>query len=472
MAPLEVTGEPAPITTLASLLDDLVEVPLLGEGFETTRAELLQRVDAVAESLRTAGVRPGQAVAVQLPNGPDVVATLFGVWRAGAVYTPFNPRAAEAEVEKNLAVIHPAAHVTADGLEPIAGGEVLGHAVALVQFTSGTTGRPKPVPLRHDTVIDMLDRVVGAIRKPDPSRPAKPPMPNLVPLSLSLWAGIYQVLFAFRVGSPAVLMDRFETTTFARLVAEHGIRSTVLPPAALTMLTADDAIDDLAPLRIVRSITAPLAPEHARRFHERFGIVVLNSYGQTELGGEIVGWSTTDVREHGTAKLGSVGRAHAGVDVRADPETGELLARTPSTAGGLVDPSFHDRLLEDGWFRTGDLGRVDEDGFVWIEGRVSDMINRGGTKVFPAEVEDAILLRPDVREVAVVGVPDDRLGEVPVAFVVPASSPIPAEELAAWCRAQLTPYKVPVRFVTVEELPRNDTGKVLKQHLRDTATSG
>lgn len=453
------------ITSLAGLLDDLVDVPLLGDGFETSRASLLAQVDAVAESLRTAGVRPGQVVAVQLPNGPELVATLFGVWRAGAVYTPFNPRASAAEVEKNLATVHAAALVTSDGLQLIRGAEELDTAVALVQFTSGTTGRPKPVPLRHDTVIDMLDRVVGSIRKPDPSKPPKAPMPNLVPLSLSLWAGIYQVLFAFRVGAPAVLMERFETSTFARLVAEHGVRSTVLPPAALTMLTADETIEGLEPLRIVRSITAPLAPEHARRFHQRFGIVVLNSYGQTELGGEIVGWSTADVRQFGEAKLGSVGRVHQGVEVRADPESGELLARTPSTTGGLVDPSFHDRLLDDGWFRTGDLGRVDDDGFVWIEGRVSDMINRGGTKIFPAEVEEAILLRPDVREVSVVGVPDDRLGEVPVAFVVPVLAAVPADELDAWCRERLTPYKVPVRFVMIDELPRNDTGKVVKAAL-------
>jgi acyl-coenzyme A synthetase/AMP-(fatty) acid ligase len=295
-------------------------------------------------------------------------------------------------------------------------------------------------------------------------------MPNLVPVSLSLWAGIYQVLFAFRVGAPVVVMESFETQAFARLVAEHGIRSTVLPPAAMTMLAHDDAVADLGPLRIVRSITAPLSPVQARRFHDRFGVVVLNSYGQTELGGEIVGWSTADVRAHGAAKLGSVGRVHTGVQVRADPATGELLARTPSTAGGLVDPAFGDRLLDDGWFRTGDLGRIDEDGFVWVEGRVSDMINRGGNKVFPAQVEEVLLQRPEVRDVAVVGVPDDRLGEVPVAFVVAdRGAEIDAAALESWCRAHLIPYKVPTRFVPLDHLPRNPLGKVLRPLLLDMA---
>lgn len=459
--------------SLSTLLDDLPPVPIHTDGADTSRENLLQQVSSIAASLREAGVRPGHVVAVQLPNGPDLVATLFAVWEVGAAYTPINPRAATAEVEANLAAIRPAIRLTDEVVVPLDEPAELDPAIALVQFTSGTTGRPKPVSLRHDTVLDMLDRVVASIRRPrsdGSTRAAKPPMPNLVPLSLSLWAGIYQVLFAFRVGAPAVLMDRFETTAFARLVERYDIRSTVLPPAALTMLTADEAITDLAPLRIVRSITAPLAPEHARRFHERFGVIVLNSYGQTELGGEIVGWSTADVREHGEAKLGSVGRVHAGVDLRVDSGTGELLARTPSTRRGLVDPSFRDRLLDDGWFRTGDLGRIDDDGFVWVEGRVSDMINRGGNKVFPAHVEEALLQRADVRDVAVVGVPDDRLGEVPVAFLVTTGGEVDEDELAEWCRSRLTPYEIPVRFLAIDALPRNETGKVVKAQLVPLAT--
>ena len=124
-------------------------------------------------------------------------------------------------------------------------------------------------------------------------------------------------------------------------------------------------------------------------------------------------------------------------------------------------------MSPDGWFRTGDVGRVDGDGFVWIEGRVSDMINRGGLKVFPAEVAEVLLLSPAVADAAVVGVPDDRLGEVPWAFVVPVEGGSAPEDdaLIALCREHLAPYKVPVRFVTVDELPRNDIGKVLSRDL-------
>ena len=176
----------------------------------------------------------------------------------------------------------------------------------MIQFTSGTTGRPKPVLLRHSGVLTLLDGVIGSLRT-KPARRAQGADAEPVPVSLSLWAGIYQVLFAFRVGAPVVIMERFETTAFADTVRRFGIRSTVLPPAAMTMLSDDNRIDDLAPLKYVRSISAPLSPLQARRFRDRFGIAVLNGYGQTELGGEIVGWTGADTKEFGDTKLGSVG---------------------------------------------------------------------------------------------------------------------------------------------------------------------
>ena len=297
-------------------------------------------------------------------------------------------------------------------------------------------------------------------------------MPNLIPVSLSLWAGIYNVLFALRVGAPVVVMDGFDPAELAALVTRFGIRSTVLPPAAMVALVDDERVTDLAPLRFVRSITAPLSPRQARRFRDRFGISVLNSYGQTEIGGEIVGWSAADSRAHGEDKLGSVGRPHAGVELRIDAPgdegSGELQVRTPAMSKGYADGSdLADRLTPDGWFRTGDIARIDADGFVWIEGRVSDMVNRGGFKVFPAEVEEVLLSSADVADVAVVGQPDDRLGEVPVAFVVAAPGVAPSSDgLSDYCRAHLAPYKVPVRFEMVDALPRNEVGKVLKADLK------
>jgi acyl-CoA synthetase (AMP-forming)/AMP-acid ligase II len=339
---------------------------------------------------------------------------------------------------------------------------------AIVQFTSGTTGRPKAVVLRHDTVRELLDNVLGTLRggaKPSPpAAGARPPMPNLVPVSLSLWAGIYQVLFAFRLGAPVVLMEKFEPREFARLVAQHGIRSSVLPPAAMVMLLQDTAVTNLQPLRYVRSVSAPLSPAHARAFHDRFGIAILNGYGQTELGGEVVGWSASDWKEFGTAKLGAVGRPHAGIQVRVSDD-GELLVRSPSPLAA-DDPALEGRVTDDGWLRTGDLGRVDDDGFVWIDGRVSSMINRGGLKVFPDEVEETLRAFPGVHDVAVAGVPDARLGEVPWAFVVPEpGGAVDTAALVGWARERMAAYKVPVGVVLVDALPRNEIGKLLRQDL-------
>ncbi|AFC43160.1 MULTISPECIES: class I adenylate-forming enzyme family protein [Mycobacterium] len=479
---------------LATLLDGLPDVAVHTVGAEVSRDELSASAQRLGKLLAESGLATGQVVAAMLPNDATTIAALFGTWHAGGVYTPLNPRAADPEILAQLETLRPVAIITTPALAqrfsthhlPVITGEALswtrvassGHSagepcydddVALLQFTSGTTGPPKPVPLRHSTVLDLIDRLLAKLRGTKPglenasAPPKRPPMPNLVPLSLSLWAGIYQVLFAFRAGSGVVLMDRFSPTDFAALVRRHQLRSTVLPPAALTMVLHDDSVADLSPLKIVRSITAPLSPVQARRFRDKFGVIVLNSYGQTELGGEVVGWSAADAREWGETKLGSVGRPLPGIDVTIADD--EVMVRTPTTAARKIDPAFLDRLTDDGWFHTGDLGWFDDDGFLWLDGRVSDMINRGGLKVFPGTVEDVLLAADGVREAAVVGVPDERLGEVPWAFVVRGDESVSEAGLVSWCRERLTPYRVPVRIVFVEQLPRNDVGKVVKRDL-------
>lgn len=476
--------------SLAELLDGLPHIAVHTLGAEVSRDDLSASATRLDALLRDSGLRTGQVVAAMLPNDATTIAALFGTWRAGGVYTPLNPRAADPEIATQLETLRPVAVITTPTLAerftgfglPVLSGDDLSWAmtagtqpptdpreydpdVALLQFTSGTTGPPKPVPLRHATVLDLIDRLLAKLRgtKPPTDQRKRPPMPNLVPLSLSLWAGIYQVLFAFRAGSGVVLMERFSPTDFAALVRRHQLRSTVLPPAALTMVLHDESVTDLAPLKIVRSITAPLSPVQAARFRDKFGVIVLNSYGQTELGGEVVGWSAADARDWGETKLGSVGRPLPGIDVTITDD--EVMVRTPTTAARKIDAAFLDRLTDDGWFHTGDLGWFDEDGFLWLDGRVSDMINRGGLKVFPGTVEDVLVAAGGVREAAVVGVPDERLGEVPWAFVVRADTTVSEDGLVAWCRERLTPYRVPVRIVFVEQLPRNDVGKVVKREL-------
>ncbi len=290
-------------------------------------------------------------------------------------------------------------------------------------WTSGTTGAPKAILHTHSAYLELLDRVLVPLRGSS-RHEARAPSPNLIPVSLALNAGIYNALFGLRAGAPLVIMDRFTTAEFARLVRTFEIRSTVLPPAAIAMLNDDPALDDLSPLRFIRSITAPLSPVQARRCMDRFGVFVLNSYGQAEIG-EVIGWTATDAKEH-PEKVGAAGRPHRGVAIKLvgekpdwSGEVGELYVRPPRMAAGYAaGGSLDDRTDDDGFVATGDLARIDPDGFVWIEGRVGDLINRGGNKVFPEEVEEVLKLGPGVRDAAVVGIPDERLGEVPVAFVV------------------------------------------------------
>ena len=245
--------------------------------------------------------------------------------------------------------------------------------------------------------------------------------------------------------------------------------------------TSDPEITTLAPLRYVRSVSAPLSPAQARRFHERFGIAILNGYGQTELGGEAIGWTAADWKEFGTAKLGAVGRPHAAFQLRVRGSSGELaqvdevgeLEIRSSSALPPADAAMEGRVTDDGWLRTGDLARIDADGFVWIEGRVSAMINRGGLKVFPDEVEEQLRGYAAVDDVAVAGVPDDRLGEVPWAFVVPKPGvSVDAGALRDWCRARMAPYKIPAGVTVVDALPRNEIGKLLRHELVPLATEG
>jgi long-chain acyl-CoA synthetase len=448
---------------LGALLDgDPDDVVAYLHGDATTRGALRASADDLAHQLREAELA-GQVVGVLAPNGPGAIAAWFAVWSAGGAFVPLNPRVPASERDGLIASTGVAAVIEPPVLRSVPGAAArpAGAGVAIVQFTSGTTGRPKAVPLRHDTVLGLLDGVIGSLRSGGRVSD-RAPMPNLVPVSLSLWAGIYQVLFAFRIGAPVVLMDRFDPAEFARLVREYGIRSSVLPPAAMVMLARDARVATLEPLRYVRSVSAPLSPTHARDFHARFGVAILNGYGQTELGGEVVGWTAADWREFGEAKLGAIGRPHAGIEVRV--RDAELQVRSSSTAPDAA--TLGDRVTDDGWLRTGDLARIDDDGFVWIEGRVSAMVNRGGLKVFPDEVEEHLREHPQVADAAIAGVADDRLGEVPWAFVVAErGAGIDAEELREWCRSRMAAYKVPAGVTVLEELPRNEIGKLLRQDL-------
>jgi long-chain acyl-CoA synthetase len=494
-----------------SLLNLLLHHPLAdtdtlvyAENRTFTVAQFRDAVSLLAATIAEAGVQRGSVVAAIVGGGPDPLIAMYASWLAGAVYMPCNARLTDSEIRQMLDEVPPAVLIgpaaRLDSLDVRAGrvvkGEDLGWTatapaiqtglrydsdVALVMRTSGTTGRPKAVLLRHSGTLTGFDAILDRLRATSSAATGakRNPTPNLIPVSLALWAGIYNTLFAFRVGAPVVLLERFTTRAFVETIKKLNIRSTVLAPAMINMLNDDPEVTDLAPLRFVRSITAPLRKEEAERFYRQFGIPVLNSYGQTELGGEVVGWSASDVRTFGSSKLGSAGRPHGGIDIKIrDPEgavleagqPGEIWVSSPFVMRGYADSTHSmDGRLVDGYLRTGDLGHLDSDGFLWVHGRETDLINRGGLKVSPEEVEEVLRSHPDVADACVAGVPDPRLGEVPYAWIV-ALKDFDPNTLAEWCRQQLAPYKVPVGFSTIDEIPRSEIGKVLRRNLSESLT--
>lgn len=498
-------------TTLSDLITDLPfpgsTLLVVSHQHRLTLDEVRDHVRTLGSILEDAGVTRGTAVGVRVEEGARSLLAMFAVWRAGGVYVPINGRSTPEEVAASVAETPIALIIDSAGSLPAGV-----HGIGLVQFdeslsatlvtqasqdreryapdvalamrTSGTTGRPKSVLLRHSGTVGALDSSLRKIRRrTDNSIDATGPVRmNLVPTSLSLWAGIYNTVFSFRAGFGVILMDKFDVARFVSYVREFSINSTVLAPAMITMLTDDPAVDDLTPLKFVRSITAPLSPKVAREFYKKFGVFVLNSYGQTELGGEVVGWNSADVREFGVSKLGAAGRAYEDVDIQIRGENGDVLGpaqlgeihvNSPFRMRGYANNgsgSVEDDRFVDGYLRTGDVGKLDEDGFLWIEGRISDMINRGGLKVFPDEVEEVLRRHPDVRDAAVAAVPDRRLGEVPQAWIV-SERPDVVSDLEAWCREHLVPYKIPARFTRVDSFPRNEIGKVLRRELAKSPPS-
>ena len=354
-------------------------------------------------------------------------------------------------------------------------------SIAVRMLTSGTTGPPKRISFGAQS---LKDSVMGAARLtsgPSNRRAGEEPELLLRRGVIANWAPIEHVSGMWRAvehmteGRRLCLMETFEPHEWARVIKACEVRMAMLAPATMRMLLDSDVDpSDLASLKGVTVGTAPLSVELEREFEEAFGIAALPAYGATEFPGNGAGWNLADHERFGVSKMGSVGRARPGVRIRVvDQSTGdpcpagevglvEILARTAATPPGQASD----------WQRTADLGRLDEDDFLWIVGRSDAAINRGGFKILATDVVKALEGHEKVKEASVVGIPDERLGAVPVAAVVPYSmedAPTP-EDLAAHCRAELTAYMVPAEFRIVEDLPRTSSLKVSMPAVREMFT--
>ncbi len=287
--------------------------------------------------------------------------------------------------------------------------------VAVRMLTSGTTGPPKRIDLRYE----MLELVMRGAKHYETGTGTDLRLRTgvvIVNAPLVHVSGVFRVLQAVLDGRRIALLERFTVDGWVAAVREHRPKTVSLVPTALRMvLDADVDTDVFDSVRSVVSGTAPLAPDLADAFTERYGVPVLTSYGATEFGGGVAGWNLADHERFGAAKRASVGRAHAGCDLRiVDPETGTDLG---TDAVGLLEVHAAQLGTTD-WVRTTDLARLDDDGFLWVVGRADQTILRGGYKVQPEVVRAALERDPGVVEAAVVGVPDARLGAVPVAAVL------------------------------------------------------
>jgi acyl-CoA synthetase (AMP-forming)/AMP-acid ligase II len=257
--------------------------------------------------------------------------------------------------------------------------------------------------------------------------------------------GLFRVLQAVNDGRSFCMLEKFDVGQWVDAVRRHQPKTVSLVPAALRMvLAADVDPDDLASIRSVVSGTAPLSPEDADDFYEKYGIPVLISYGATEFGGGVAGWNLSDHERWWKEKRGSVGRAHAGCELRVVDGVLEVKAKQ----------------LGDGWTRTTDLARIDEDGFLFILGRADQAIIRGGFKVMPDDVRAALESHPAVGGAAVIGIKDDRLGETPGAVVelLPGASAT-VGELVEFLGGRLARYEIPTDIRIAERMPRTPSGK-------------
>jgi O-succinylbenzoic acid--CoA ligase len=421
---------------------------VITEGGSVTYAELEGLAESAARRLAGRGVRRGQTVALALPAGLDYAILLHAAMKLGAIALPVNTRLAPPERDRILSQAEPIVVIErpedAGGPEadmPLIGEHDTEEPHSLV-YTSGTSGDPKPVRLTYgnhlwsalgsgfNLGIDPADRWLCCL-----------PLFHVGGLSILLRSALY--------GTAAIVHDGFDTDRVAASLENDGV--TIVSLVATLLARLLDAGADLAAPRAILVGGGPVPREVLEEATGR-GATVVQSYGLTEAASQVTTLAPADAKR----KLGSAGRPLLPTRLRIS--NGEILVGGPTVAPAC--------LKEDGWLHTGDLGRIDDEGFLWVEGRADDLIVSGAENISPAEVEAVLLDHPDVAEVAVTARKDRDWQQAVTALVVPREGTRPsADDLRAHCRQALAGYKVPKRFELVDELPRSALGKLLRRAL-------
>lgn len=477
-----------------------------------TYSELLDRVSRAGRGLADLGIGRGERVCIYLESSPEYLIAYLALWRIGAVAVPTNRVYREDEVLYAVrdagaaAVITDAEgatlvgrirervpalrHVIAVGTEAWAG--LLSAPAGLraadcrfddlcqIQYTSGTTGKPKGAMLTHGNWIAAMDAERDVLRiTPDDVYLGIYPMGHV---------GISWGISTLRAGGTYVVMERFDLDRYIDLA--HRYRATIMagmPPVIHSLIQTPPGTEAaLATARAMISGGGPLVPGIWKPFHERFRIPIVNAYGLSET--IVVGTGTAIRPEHyATAdEFLSVGTPVGFSEVKIvdadDPgrepgtgEDGEIALRGPAVASGYWQMPEETRavFLPDGWFLTGDIGHLDEDGMLYITDRKKDMIVMSGWKVYPTEVENVLVQHPDVLDAAVFGCPDERRGEIPVAVVVLSGRGATPDDIISFARNHLAGYKIPRRVIVAGEIPRVNGWKLLRMRLREEyCTSG
>jgi fatty-acyl-CoA synthase len=481
-----------------------------------TWREIDAHVSALAAALSARGIVKGDRILVHSKNCEEMFWSMFAAFRIGAVWVPTNFRLMPDEVAwlgsasgAKAFLCHGdfpdhAAAVSGPALEFIwrigegAFGEIsLGEAIQTNAganfpnlaveyddpcwffFTSGTTGRSKAAVLTHGQMAYVVTNHLADLMPGTTENDA-----SLVVAPLSHGAGVHQLVQAAR-GVPTILLpsEKFDIAEAFRLIEAYRVSNIFTVPTILKMMVEHPACDrfDHSSLRYVIYAGAPMYREDQKAALKKLGPVLVQYFGLGEVTGNItvLPRELHDPEDGPLARIGTCGFERTGmqVSIQGDDghelkpfETGEICVIGPGVFAGYYDnPDANAKAFRDGWFRTGDLGHIDDEGFVYITGRASDMYISGGSNIYPREVEEKILTHPCIGEVAVLGVPDPVWGEVGVAVCVPreGAEPVTEAEMTGFLAPKVPRYKMPKRFFFWDALPKSGYGKIPKRLVRD-----